>query len=531
MKKLLKKSLALTLALGMGLSIMACSSDEPNSGAEPATPTTLSDFVPEAEGGYSFTVSKFNAFDSAKTYQSLYGNGKYALFSTIENKDGLPEFGYELYDMETYTKLFTSSDYIYAVDKGLFYSVDSDEGTYTIYPVGGEVKTYEGEVKKDDNVLYHLETGARTYVDVKGQVQTTQNPFEKILCYGEDMVLPIGGKYLQIDDNGNATGFEVHTYDANGRYEGTFTIEEKLNLSTEESLGSACLIDGKLVLQSVYAVPFDEQNYDYVEYGTKYAVTTYVYDVATDEVEVVENFGYLLTFSIPLDGAWAIAQVRKIENKKISANTEMQVINAKGEIVFDVQEVVFGADQFDVMGEYLYVNDKYGDVHVFKNDVKIAVIPDDYSFLNGYAYYEDHSSSSLTIYDLNNNYARTVVEDVIQVEDVNNTLVYQVNGATAQTVFALNTLTGQTTQRVLASGESLTWYSRYVIINKANGKKDLYIPVLNETMADYDSIEHVNSYSTTAGDTVMISAKKGDVVEYYVIVETEPQYSFFLGML
>ncbi len=526
MKKLLKKSLALTLALGMGFSIMACSPDEPNNGGEP-TPSTLSAFVPKMEGEYSFTVSRVNMFDSAKAYASNYGKGKYAMFTVMGEKDGLPEYSYELYDMETYTKLFTSPDYIYAVDEGLFYSEDSEAGTYTIYPVGGEVKTYEGEVKNDNNVLYHLDTGARTYVDIKGQVQTTNNPFEKILCYGEDMLISVGGKYLKADTDGAMAGSGgMLVYDANGKFERRFAVGEKLNLSAEEQMRGALLIDGKLIMQSVCEVPSGEQNYDYVEAGSKYVVTTYAYDVAADEVEIVKNFGYLASMGLPLDGEWAIAQVRKIENGRISMNVETQIINAKGEIVFDVQKAVPGAMEFGTMGEYFYVVDGYGDTHVFKNDVKLAVISSDYDVLNGYAYYEGPSWGELIIYDLNDNYARTVVEDVMHTTEVNNTLVYQVDSATSQAIFALNTLTGQTTQKVLAEDESLDWYSRYVIINKADGKKDLYIPALNETMAGYDSIVQVNSYSTSAGTTVLLSMRKGDVVEYYVIVENEPQYPF-----
>lgn len=311
---------------------------------------------------------------------------------------------------------------------------------FTIFGKNGKVGEFEIDYVNDDENLFgekdpfqYFESvavdpssGARYYVDLKGNVIKEANPTAKIFTYemyiGDDT--EIYDDYIIYGDVLEA--FEL--YDKDGKFirsvNGYYTFGFSSNVDVDELY--TWYVDGRYFVQYAERMPSDAKEYDFVAeqesyfgYQTvKYDLITKSYDLKDDKVRDVElNFLvddveiYSYEKSVVLAG-------QEIKDQKINGATIVQSFDKNGDVYVDLQAIAPGAYDVDYDSVNLYLYHGYEDVTVVQGK-KVVARYSDFDYTDVYNTLVIGNTvlnmigDSVHVYDLKGNFVKTF-EDVIE---------------------------------------------------------------------------------------------------------------------
>ena len=469
MKKFVKSVLALAMVVVLSIGMTGCAK--------------ISKLLPETTGTYSFSIDDFYCLSSTKAYSTVSQNGKYAVLRESDGNDGK----YIVIDVEKDEIVCSSKNPITIIDNGLFAWYDQSEEKYFVH-ANDNISVYnEGSINDLAHTFVDAATLARTYVDFNGNVKTETNPFAKILTYSDDYE-KMGDNYVKEVDDGV---FDVFNKD--GKYVRTVKINELFGWSQDEMAIYSWSIDDTMFIQTIRVLADDAKDYDFVSEGKKYDFTTYTYNVSKNKVKVLNDFNYMVRGLQYSKDEMAVLTVQKIENKKVDNVAFAQSFEENGDIYIDLQDIVPGAKQFSVIdGKYSKIVDAVGDVHVFKENEKLAVIPaqqvEGMNFVGSYAY--RRAGSQLYLFDLENGAAMSRVEDVQSVGRFDTKIIYVQKNENVNKICVFDAKTKNTKTYALDEKENAVLNGDYVMVREENAFKKVVF------CADEDFVvEEANGFS------------------------------------
>ena len=551
MKKTLKLVASAALIAAVGIPATACSF---------LTAKNVEKISPMSEYTHSYNASLKQSNWTVNTddsYIEFIGNDRAgtAIVRISEEKDGDISVTYRLFNLATASLTnVTSEDQLSVLDKGLFYSVKTtdtdgdpvspDKYTYTLYSansalisnVKGTVNTYTG--------IFTQENGTRWYVDYNGTVQQETDPFAMLFT---DYDLKVADKYISAVNDGS-----ILIYNEDGEFEKAFSIYGELKLSEDVERGAYWMAGDSLFMQVIQPLPADAEKYDFIsedEDGVnKYDLNTYSYSVKKDKIKELKDFNYLVEYSyLGFEGNfdYAILEVCEIVDNRICDNYITQSFDENGNVYFDIQKLVPGAEDISYCGDYVLIYDAVGMTHVYKEKELVMTIP-----ANSVNYNCTDSSkiyytigSTLYIYDLS---SQSVVKSVANVSSSGETeqgnIWYTVYDETSQTTqcHVYNVNTGAVTLEKSLNAEKQSMYAghfggAYCIISSYTDDGTTYtLSFPDSSIDDITSkvgISVVNSYYAYSNDgmsyteyTVFcVKSKNSDkdtINSYYVLTET-----------
>jgi len=519
----MKTTLALTMALGFGLSVAGCSQK-------------VSRLQIDYDGDWGFNVSAYSLLDGTKRYEKEEQYGNYAVFSTPETSNEVKT--YYLVDLEKGVIVHNSTDEFEYIDEGMFYT--EKNGVYTLYLPNSSAEYEAGKAGVEGNFFIDYKNHTRTYIDVKGEVRSTVNPYERVLCYG-DSYTKAGDRYVKLvrmpdlymvdDYQIQAPKFEI--YDKNGKYEKTVDLGAELGIATDEVIEGTWGIDDTMYLQTVRALPDTEEEYDYSVDTEKFDLTTYAYNFAKCKGDVWDDFEYVVEGGRPISEKASLVYVQKIENKKLSAKPVLQVFDKKGGLYMDVQSLVPGAMWLYSAQDYVYLIDSVDDVHIFKDGKKVCVLPEDANYKNGYIMEYDSASDILGLYNVNDGYSYTETANVTGYPTTLqwSKLVYKVENPETNTleIRIFDTDKGTASVQAFAATQQVHMGDSYAVAYDENGTIDLYFYATGEMIEDLNDYQSVGSFYLDGKDMTLIYTQKGEVGTYYMITETYPTSEYELA--
>lgn len=556
MKKTLKLVASAALIAAVGIPATACSF---------LTAKNVEKISPMSEYTHSYNASLKQSNWTVNTddsYIEFIGNDRAgtAIVRISEEKDGDISVTYRLFNLATASLTsVTSEDQLYALDKGLFYSVKTtdtdgepvsvDEYTYTLYSASSTLASNVKGTVDQSNGIFMQENGTRWYVDYTGAVKQESNPFAMLFT---DYDLKIGKKYLEFVDE-----LEFYIYDEDGQFEKAFNAYSELNLGSNSHISSYWLAGDTLFAQVLTALPESAKDYDYtMSVSTPYVgssvqkvdLTTYSYSVKSDKISEVKNFDYyveqsFVDYEVELD--YVVLNVRKIVDQQLSETTLLQAFDDKGKIHFDIQKLVPGAEDISYCGEYVLLEDSIGMTHVYKEKELVMTIPAnsvDFNTTDGSKIYYT-IGSMLYIYDLS---SQSVVKSVANVRRSGKTeqgniwyTVYdETNQTTQYNVYNVNT-GAITLEKTLNADkqymeENAFGDPYYIVTSYTDDGMTYTLSFLDSSTEDITSkvgISVVGSYYAPSNDNISYTyytvfcvksknADKDTINSYYVLTET-----------
>ncbi len=503
MKKFVKSVLAIAMVVVLGIGITGCAK--------------ISNLLPELKGGYSFSIDKINTLSSTTRYDWCGSNGKYVCVRDSYGK-------YKVIDVEKDEEICSSKNEIAIIDNGLFAWYDQSEENYSVY-VNGNTSVYsDGAINTTNHTFVDASNLARIYVDVNGKVKTENNPFAKILTYSDSYV-KMGDNYVQSVDGGFEYSNIYNVFDKEGKYVRTCNLTEMFGWSADERQGRRWFIDDTVFVQTERMLAEDAKDYDYIYNGGKYELTTYSYNVSNNNVKVLKDFNYSVSSVQYSSDKMAVLSVHKIENKKIDMAQYAQSFKKDGDIYVDLQDIVPGAKRFEVIDEkYSHITDAVGDVHIFKENEKLMVIPSEQAYnmniVGSYAYVKE--GEELYLFDLEKNGAMSKIEYVQGVSKYDSKIIYVQNNQNyyVNRICMFDTNTKNTKTYDLDSKETAVLYGDFVAVSKKAKMEKLVF------CAGEDFVEEFAENSSIV--TTSYDSKKGVDYVIFRLAEdiTEDEYSY-----
>lgn len=534
MKKKLAVATTAVLAMTMCLSMTACK-DKASVGA----------LLPKVAGKYSTTVTTITeGFSSTTDYEASYAdsNGVVILKKSAKNTSidtNAVTTYYTLYNVAKNTTVIQDqAEPISRINDTLYYTENLVENTYTLYDSASGVYAsgVEGMVDEEKDIFVR-KNGARIYVAPNGTVKEETNPFEKIVSSDADEV---GDYYL----DGNLQSGILDVYNEKGDLKHSVNLMVELNVSANAKLSATWAIGNKLFFQTTRVLPEAEEEYDYYVADTKIDLDTYSYDLKKGSGKELKNFEYLIdtsdewNISYPNDNT-VIAKVQKITDGSLS-QSYVQSFNANGKVAVDLQKLVPGAIDCEVVEDKIALIDTAGYGYIYKGSKRVATIPNGYGVRGNYVYRYDRTNNTLNVYDFKGN-AVLNVENVVNDyyyylrNTYDGNLIYSVKPETTETtpvtyasLYVFDTKTG-ISNLIGTNSESVTYNSfnssYYYTVRTGSGETatsathfygcDTVINGIVEEIARTDDTETGKSYC-------VYSAEANGVTTYYSVVVTSP---------
>ena len=523
MKKKLAVATTAVLAMTMCLSMTACKGK-----------ANVGDLLPKMKGNYSTTVSTVTNFSSDANYEQTTdyadSNDVIVLAKTAKNPVDLLSVitYYSLYNVaKNMTVVDNVAEPIVRLNDTLYYSQNVVDNTYTLYDSARGVYAtgVEGTVSIG---VFTRKNGARIYVAPNGKVKEEHNPFVKVVPAN---AYEIGDYYI----SGSIGAGIFDVYSEKGELKKSVNLPIELNISTDAELAypeSRWTIGNKIFFQTERVLPDAEEEYDYFVDGDKIDLDTYVYDLKKGSGKELKNFDYLVTETFSINDQTIIAYVQKVDDNSLSPKY-VQSFNASGKVAVDLQKLVPGATDVDVVDEdRLALSDRSGYTYIYKGAKRVATIYGDYDIAGNYAYDYNEMDKTLDIYDFKGN-AILNVEDVIDYSHTyDGNLTYTVKPeATDITTYdslyvfdvkkGVSTLIGTNTDTVRYEDEGLGYTVTTVSATATTVETHFYS---NNTVINGGfNAPIVSAYNDETGKSYAIFATEvNGVTAYYSIIVSTP---------
>ena len=455
MKKKIALTLATVLTLSLSLSMAGCKDDK------------IAKLAPDYEGDYRIAVTEMvqGLSNLNYTFGETDGNGLVVVSST---NGGLTT--YQLFDIvsQQFIQGTTSTNPIYLLDEGLFYSASSDGLTtnYTLYSREGLLQGFGGMGSVSSNGIFTAAaTGDRTYVDVKGNITKETDPFQEIFNkYKANRCVKVGNYYLSgmlSYSNGYYDEYDdsnIIIYNSKGKKVRTINPTLRIGLSSDSNVNffnAQWSIGNKLFFQVMHELPDIEDSYDIYEDGEKYDLITYSYNVKSDKLSRVKDFDYVVSDVYAANEDNVVLSVYEIENKRIIDQSFLQAFNSKGEVSIDIQDLAPGATAYgyNPVSGYSFLR-AAGYTHVYDGNKHLRTLDSDYTVVGECilttSYDSATLSNTLTFYDIEDASNSMQIPLVSGDYDVayNNNVLYR---TTTNEVYLFDTATGAKTLKTTIS--------------------------------------------------------------------------------
>ena len=520
MKKKLALVMATLLTLSLSLSMAGCTEDK------------ISKLAPDYDGDYDITVSETIQGLSNLNYNfGATDNNGLVVVSSLNG--GLTS--YQLFDIvsQQFIPGTTSANPIILLDEGLFYSASTDGITtnYTLYSRLGQLAMGAGSVSSN-GVFTSAATGARTYVDVKGNITEETDPFEEIFNkYKADRCVKVGSYYLDYYNSES----NITVYNSKGKKVRTINPTLRLGLSSNSEVNffnAQWSIGNKMFFQVINELPDSEDSYDVYEENTKYDIITYSYNVKSDKLSKVKDFDYVVSDVYASNDDNVVLQVCEIENKRIINQAFLQAFNSKGKVSIDIQSLAPGATAYgyNPVSGFSFLR-AAGYTYIYDGNKHLRTLPSDYSVVGEciltISYEAAINSNTLTFYEIENAANSTSIPLVTySYITYNNNVLYQ---TTANEVCLFDTESGKTISKTTISPtQSIASSSEYyfVVYDDTASTTTYYfmdskVPnlVLNASYYDID----VSSYTIKGTSYQIIKApQKDDTYSYKMLAIASP---------
>ena len=237
---------------------------------------------------------------------------------------------------------------LFTIDRGketIEYDEWSSAPSMYIERVSGGIETLF--VNGEEYCEYDREKGIVTEIGETevGDEEPTLEP-EGVMIELEDVDIEL------VDDT------VARVYDKDGNVLRLVNME---NLVSGRSAEVVAATKKAVLLQELKELPADASDYDFYEGADKYAVAQYKYDWKSGKVSEAD-FGYVLDGS---NGAGLLGmmmdvfpmEVAKIGDDKALVPGGMVLFDSDMKVVCDLDDIMPGAEGFDVVGEYLILTD------------------------------------------------------------------------------------------------------------------------------------------------------------------------------
>ena len=206
------------------------------------------------------------------------------------------------------------------------------------------------------NVLYVDDVGVLEYdpqTDTVTEIGETEVGDEEPTLEPEGVMIELEDVDIELVDDTVA-----RVYDKDGNVLRLVNME---NLVPGRSAEVVAATKKAVLLQELKELPADASDYDFYEGADKYAVAQYKYDWKSGKVSEAD-FGYVLDGS---NGAGLLGmmmdvfpmEVAKIGDDKALVPGGMVLFDSDMKVVCDLDDIMPGAESFDVVGEYLILTD------------------------------------------------------------------------------------------------------------------------------------------------------------------------------
>jgi hypothetical protein len=313
---------------------------------------------------------------------------------------------YSLYNVEKNTFIVDNvAEPIEQINDTLYCTLNVIDNQYTLYDSASGVYA-TGVEGAYINGIFTRKNGARIYVAPNGKIKEESNPFVKVIPAD---AYEIGDYYVSGSMNDGI--FDV--YNEKGELKHSVNMPIELNISVDAELNTYWMIGNKIFFQTERVLPAMEEDYDYFVNNEKIDLDTYYYDLKKGSGKELKNFDYFIEDCYSMNDSTVIAEVQKIADGSLS-QTYVQSFNASGKVAVDLQKLVPGATDVDMVDENrIALSDSSGYTYIYKGKKRVATIYGDFDIAGNYAYNYDYTNETLDIYDFKGN-AVLNLENVIE---------------------------------------------------------------------------------------------------------------------
>ena len=370
---MMKKKLALFLVAALAVALCAVSFAACSSAGDVKG---LYDRICEQSEKYAVTTNitavKLNDLDGAEV--SVSGD---ALLAEIEDPDTY-DIVYELWVGGT-KRVYRGEERPALISDWCWYVYDGQEDTVTVYTIDENVSdefVYDGSYPYVEGDTLYVNGKAVCKYDAQTETVTELGEENRVPVLDQEGVkVELEDVIIEVFDFDNITNSVVKVYDKDGNALRLVNLnnllnEQQIRFDDEDGAGEASMMiiplamtKKAIYLQELVVLPDDAKEYDLYADGYKYSVTQYKYDWKTGDLSEIDT-GYIFvgmfsaeTFvsSMGLDVFGVTAT--KVDENKMSGEQRMVVFDADMKVVCDLSEIVPGAIDIGLYGDYLFISD------------------------------------------------------------------------------------------------------------------------------------------------------------------------------
>lgn len=313
------------------------------------------------------------------------------------------ETNYLLYDATankqiasvTRTGYFSQNVYFQMTD-GLYRYVETSETTgeptYIYYGKSGVVKTTE-ESGASAGSRVTFADGTVLVVAEDGTVNTYTLGIQPVFM--PEAFTEYKDVYVQ--KLGTSSSYRV--WNAEGEIVREVDLSKELSVPESASSPATWTVGNSMFIQYAVVLPLDAADYDYTENMYKYDLVTKSYNFENGKV-TEHNFDAMVdnVEDSPYSDDGVFLNVQKIENKQKAASATLQYYGEDGNISVDLQDLLPGADEWEVTGEYVILKSP-ATINVYNTDGELLGSADAsaVTFKDGYFV---RSGSTTIVYNL-----------------------------------------------------------------------------------------------------------------------------------
>ena len=294
-----------------------------------------------------------------------------------------------------------SSVYIKMTD-GLYCYVEmsetTSEPTYIYYGKSGAVKTTDESGTRTGNTVTFSD-GSVLIVAEDGTVNTYTLGIKPVFM--PEAFTEYKDVYVQ-----SLVTSSCRVWNAEGEIVREVDVYKELSVPESVSSPSSSVVTwtvgNSMFIQYAVMLPLDAADYDYTDSMYKYDLVTKSYNFENGKV-TEHNFNELVTDTdtSPYSDDGVFLSVSKIENKQINASTTLQYYGEDGNISVDLQDLLPGADDVEVAGEYVILKSP-ATINVYNTDGELLGSADAsaVTFQDGYFVRSNITAGITTVYNL-----------------------------------------------------------------------------------------------------------------------------------
>lgn len=290
------------------------------------------------------------------------------------------ETNYLLYDATankqiasvTRTEYFSQNVYVQMTD-GLYRYTETlettGEKTYIYYGKSGVVKTTE-ESGASAGSRVTFADGTVLVVAKDGTVNTYTLGIKPVFMpeafeeYKDVYVQPLDTSYVQ---SPGTSSYRV--WNAEGEIVREVDLSKELSVPESASSSSVTwTVGNSMFIQYAVVLPFDAADYDFNDMISKFDLVTKSYNFENGKVTEHDFDGVVMDKKTsPYSDDGVFLSVSKIENKQLNASKTLQYYGEDGNISVDLQDLLPGADEWEVTGEYVILKSP-ATINVYNTD-------------------------------------------------------------------------------------------------------------------------------------------------------------------